>query len=213
MARVARQRFTLRTAPGLNFAKLLGTGTGETFTPRDADPHHWALLTVFADDTSANAFEAQGRELHSWRAIATEELMVRMRPLSSVGRWSGTEPFPAPIPQRWDGPVAALTRARIRHARMRRFWAAVPPVVVDLHNRPGLLCSLGIGEAPIGLQGTFSMWQANRDLTDFAYRSDSHREVISETERQHWYAEELFARFAVIESRGTLNGRDPLVQL
>ena len=47
VSRVAISRLQLRRISGLRFAKLLGTGSGETFTMRDADPHHWALLTVW----------------------------------------------------------------------------------------------------------------------------------------------------------------------
>ena len=56
--RMARDRVGLRSTPGLRFAKLLGTGSGESFTPRDADPHHWAALTVWDDAGAARAFES-----------------------------------------------------------------------------------------------------------------------------------------------------------
>jgi hypothetical protein len=68
------------------------------------------------------------------------------------------------------------------------------------------LLRLGIGEAPIGLQGTFSVWRSNADITDFAYRRAAHADVIRKTRERHWYAEELFARFAVIASEGTYLG-------
>src|SRR6059058_1423630 len=88
MLRMATQRRALRRVPGLRFAKLLGTGSGRTFTPRDADPRRWGLLTVWSDDRCADAF-AEGRVITAWQRMADEEWTARLRPLSSRGRWSG----------------------------------------------------------------------------------------------------------------------------
>jgi hypothetical protein len=207
--RMATGRRALRRVPGLEFAKLLGTGSGESFTLRDADPHHWALLTVFADEAGADRFGG-GALVSGWREAATEELSVRLRPLTARGRWSGREPFAAGTSAgQVEGPVAALTRARLRPARALGFWRSVPPVVADLRGAPGLRLSLGIGEAPVGLQGTFSLWDSRRDLVDFAYRGAAHRDVVARTGPERWYAEELFARFAVLDVQGTYRGRRP----
>ena len=205
---MAGDRRGLRRQQGLTFNKLLGTGSGRTFTMRDADVHHWALLTVFTGLAPAVAFE-NSRILDTWQRIAAETLRVRMRPLSTRGRWSGQEPFDPGTPARWDGPVAALTRARIRPSKFATFWSSVPPVALDLNSRPGLLASMGIGEAPVGLQGTFSVWASGKALTAFAQRGAAHRQVIAETHRRQWYGEELFARFAVLDATGTLQG-EPL---
>ncbi|MDQ1247244.1 MAG: hypothetical protein QG597_1614 [Actinomycetota bacterium] len=207
LGRMGVHRLQLRRVPGLSFAKLLGTGSGDSFTLGDADLHHWALLTVFADEAAAARF-AGGSILRSWRRTADEGLDLRLRPLISRGRWAGQEPFITDeSPARWDGPVAAITRARIRPQQWRTFWSSVPPVAEDLRSRTGVLLTLGIGEAPVGLQGTFSVWESNRALTEFAQRGAVHRAVIADTERLGWYSEELFARFAVVAASGTFNGR------
>jgi hypothetical protein len=130
--------------------------------------------------------------------------------VSSRGLWSGREPFGHPDPRRTDGPVAAITRARLSWRRQSRFWAAVPPVAAALHDAPGLALAIGIGEAPVGLQGTFSLWHRHRDLAAFAYRGAAHRAVAERTPQAGWYVEDLFARFAVLSSEGTVNGLDPL---
>jgi hypothetical protein len=108
------------------------------------------------------------------------------------------------------GPVAALTRARVVWRRARSFWRAVPAVAADLAGRPGLLLALGIGERPIGLQGTFSLWRSAAALRSFAYEGAAHAQAIRQTALRQWYAEELFARFAVLDAVGTVDGRDPL---
>lgn len=205
---MAVDRLRLRAVPGLRFAKLLGTGSGDSFAMGDADLHHWALLTVFASAPTAERFGG-GPLVRSWDGIADEALTVRLRPIMSRGRWAGREPFSTNgTPTRWDGPVAAVTRARIRPSQWWTFRSSVPPVADDLRTRDGVLLKLGIGEAPVGLQGTFSVWESNRALTAFAQRGAAHRAVMADTERLQWYSEELFARFAVVAASGTFDGRE-----
>jgi hypothetical protein len=209
VARMALDRRPVRSLPGVRFAKLLGTGDGRTFTLRDADPRRWGLLATWTDRASARAFD-RSVTAERWRRLAEEAWRVELRPLAARGRWSGREPFGQPAGGRWDGPVAAVTRARLAPARARTFWRAVPPVSVDLARRPGLRLAVGIGEAPVGLQGTFSLWESARALRGFAYGGDAHREVVARTATELWYAEELFARFAVEGAEGSVDGRDPL---
>jgi hypothetical protein len=206
---MATGRRHLRAAGGPRFAKLLGTGHGRTFTIRDADPLHWALLATWDDAAAADAFE-RGPLHRGWDRRAHERLDVRLAPVASRGRWSRREPFGDPRPtgplQR-DQPVAAVTRARIRPRKALTFWRAVPPVSADLNTTPGLVVALGIGEAPVGLQGTFSLWRSAADLVEFAHRRAPHQEAVARTPRENWYAEELFARFAVLSVRGSFAGR------
>ena len=197
LLRMAGDRGLLGRTVGLRFAKLLGTGDGRTFTVRDADRNRWGLLATWDRAADATAFEA-GPVARGWGRIADERLRVDLLPLTSRGRWSGREPFGSPEPDRaYDGPVAALTRARIRVRRMVTFWRAVPPVSADLHGAAGLRLAVGVGEAPIGLQGTFSLWDSPAAVTEFAYRRPAHVEAVRRTAEVGWYSEELFARFAV----------------
>ena len=191
MLRVA---FTRRPA-GVRFVKFLGTGDG--FTPRDADLTRWAALTV-----------SDGPVVYpGWNSLATARATVDLSPLHSRGTWSGREPFDVPAGDRPEGMVLALTRARLRPTRTLTFWRAIPPVARELSGATGLLARFGIGEAPIGWQGTVSVWRDAADLTRFAYRQPEHRAVIARTPADRWYAEELFARFAV---RGIAGDRSVL---
>jgi len=206
LGRMGLDRARLRRTPGVRFAKMLGTGDGRTFTVRDSDATRWGALTCW---TSAEA--AADVAVHrDWAAASIESWRVDLRPLSSRGRWSGRTPFGDPQAARYDGPVAAITRARLSATKAAGFWRAVPPVSADLHRSPGLRAAIGIGEAPIGLQGTFSLWSSGAALRDFAHRGSPHVEVIRRTAEQGWYAEELFARFAILGSSGSLDGADPL---
>lgn len=210
-ARMALDRLHLRRTGGPRFARLLGTGSGRTFSPRDADPAHWALLATWDSVEQARAFERESRTHNAWRNLRQETLRAELQPLSSRGRWSGREPFGDPTPTRPDPdqPVAALTRARIRTAKTATFWRAVPPVSASLHGTPGLRLALGVGEAPVGLQGTFSLWDSAHDLVAFAHRGAAHQQAITRTATEQWYSEELFARFAVLDLVGTYQGQEP----
>jgi hypothetical protein len=209
LLRMAGDRGLLGRTVGLRFAKLLGTGDGRTFTVRDADRNRWGLLATWDKAADITAFEA-GPVARGWGRIADERLRIDLRPLTSRGQWSGREPFGTPEPDRaYDGPVAALTRARIRVRRMVTFWHAVPPVSADLHGAAGLRLAVGVGEAPIGLQGTFSLWDSPAAVTAFAYRRPAHLEAVRRTAEVGWYSEELFARFAVLAVDGTIGGRTP----
>lgn len=206
LVRMGLDRLRLRGTTGLTFHKLLGIGDGRTFSPLDADPHTWGLLCVWDSPDRANAFEAH-RTPRGWRRIAEEEYRADLGCLQTKGRWSSRQPFtPRPDLRGWDGPVASVTRARLRPSMMRTFYRSVPPVVADLATGNGPLLRVGIGEAPIGLQGTFTVWPDVAELNAFAYGRPAHRRAIKDTQRLDWYTEELFARFAVLGMRGTVAG-------
>ncbi|MEH1011562.1 monooxygenase [Micromonospora sp. CPCC 206060] len=196
LVRMALDPRRLRTTPGVRFGKLLGTGTGTGFGPSDADPTRWAALTVWDSAGAAAGFD-DTPVARSWARIARATVRLDLRPVTSRGEWSGVRPFGDPPGGRGDGPVLALTRARLRARRAATFWRAVPPVAAALHQAPGLLVRFGVGEAPLGWQGTVSVWRDPADLVDFAYRHPEHRAAITRTPTERWYAEELFARFEV----------------
>ena len=211
LARVPRTTRALRRTPGVRFAKVLGTGDGRTFRARDADLTRWAVVSVHDGDDVPGHAHATAQALQPWCHAAVEEWSAWLHPIASRGRWSGAEPFGSPVPRRPpDGPVVALTRARLRPARALAFWRAVPPVSADLHRTDGLRLAVGVGEAPLGLQGTLSVWRDARALAAFASRGAAHQHVVAQTARLDWYAEELFARFRPLASSGTVDGVDPL---
>ena len=199
---MAIDRGRLRRFKGVSFAKLLGAGKGETFTPRDADINRWGFLVVIEEDRLA-ALD-QSRIVKKWRRFSNGEYRILLDPISSHGKWSKREPFEVKENIGANGKIAAITRARIKASHTSRFFSSVPPVTASLHGSPGLLAAIGIGEAPIGLQGTFSIWKDAASLRDFAYKGQAHSEAIRATSANRWYSEELFARFAVIEERGML---------
>ena len=200
---MAIDRIRSRKFTGISFSKLLGTGTGKTFTPSDADLTRWGMVVVVDKNRLAD-FDSSSI-VNNWRKRSTSEFRAVLSPLSSHGLWAKQNPFDFTAPlSNPDAQIAAITRARIKWHKNFRFWGAVPPVVTDLHNSPGLMTAIGIGEAPIGLQGTFSLWKSAAALRDFAYKGQAHQVAIKQTETIGWYSEELFARFEVLELRGEI---------
>ena len=200
--RMAIDRTLLRRTKGVSFAKMLGCGKGETFTPTDADPTRWGCLVVIPENQLS---ELDGsRTIRVWRNKSVSEFRVVLDPIASTGMWSKQKPFEPSAPANFQGQVVAITRARIKASQTMRFFKSVPPVTASLHSSPGLISTIGIGEAPIGLQGTFSLWESMQAIKDFAYKGAAHQKAIAQTNEFDWYAEELFARFAVREIRGKI---------
>jgi len=198
---MAIHKFVLKRLPGVSFVKLLGTGKGESFTPKDADPYRWGALVTIQKDNLDNLDKS--KVIRGWQKIAKNEYRAILKPISVHGLWSGKQPFEVEKFD-WNGKIAAITRARIVWRKNLIFWRAVPPVTISLHQSPGLINAIGIGEAPIGLQGTFSLWESAAQLRDFAYKGQAHTQAIKATEENKWYSEELFSRFAVVQERGGL---------
>jgi ribosomal protein S18 acetylase RimI-like enzyme len=197
--RVALDRGRLRRTPGVRFAKLLGTGT---LGPTRADPTRWAAIIAWEGQDEFSTTKVAGL----WRSLATSYCRIDLETMSSRGTWAGRQPFtPArerPTRERTEGPVLAITRARLRPGRAITFWRAMDAVTAAARHAPGLLAAFGIGEAPVGWQGTVSLWRTLHDLVQFAYRHPKHRRAIEQTESRKWYGEELFAHFAVLDVTG-----------
>jgi hypothetical protein len=188
MARLPRK---LRRRDDVEFVKLLGTAKG--FGVTAADPLRWAALTVW---------RAHARPIEAFDRIAAAHVRITLRPTASRGKWGGREPFEVGESTQSDRPVLVLTRARLRPTKAFQFWRAIGPVAATLSDAKGLLTAFGIGEAPIGFQGTVSIWAGGRQVNAFAYRTAEHAEVVGMTAARRWYAEELFARLEVLEVTG-----------
>ena len=203
-----------------SFWKLMGCGKNRTF---DINPdwQQWGLLAVWDRKEDFDHFYNSSIIAWWWKTFCKEQWTILCEPLISHGKWSDKEPFTSKnksIEQdnkyiNYTGPIAVLTRARIRLAKLKSFWGNVNSVAVIMAKAPGYVTSFGIGEAPFYLQATFSIWNSVEDVKNFAYKSKEHTDVIVKTRQENWYSEELFARFIPLASFGTVNGADPLKDL
>lgn len=208
LARLGVDRRRLNSVDGLAFWRLLGTGKDDR-TSAGADLARTALFAVWDDEGALDQFLGSHRIARRWHA-ATEHWTVRLRGLGGHGAWRGFDPMAELQAGSADGPIAVITRADVRRPAWRAFGAASRTVDTELHAAAGLIDVVGIGEAPLGRLGTFSLWDSIGDARAFAYTMPDHIEVMRRTRDENWYAEELFARFEPFASTGTWNGRDPL---
>nr|MBC7611349.1 DUF3291 domain-containing protein [Pseudopedobacter sp.] len=206
---MAIHRFPLWMNKKCTFYKLLGCGKNGTFDIHP-DYQQWGLLSVWNQEEDFIQFSQQSFLSKWWKAFCNEKFQIICEPVESHGKWSGFEPFGKPKMKGHEGMVGVLTRATIRPTKLKSFWNNVPKVAAIMGQSKGFITSIGIGEAPFFMQATFSIWESLEDVKKFAYRDKEHAKVIQLTREQDWYSEELFARFKILKSEGTLNGADPL---
>jgi heme-degrading monooxygenase HmoA len=200
----------LQRVAGLRFFQLLGSGAanGFGFLP---NLDRYGFMAVWESAAAATAFFEAHPLWAEYARCSHETWTAELAPLRSHGRWNGLNPFEYEAEKASEtGPVAVLTRASIRLRRAPRFWRYVEPTSRALAEVPGVQLAIGLGELPLVRQATFSVWDSAEAMQQYAYRDVRHREVIQLTRRENWYSEELFARFRVLGSRGTVDGRNPL---
>lgn len=208
MASIGAHRLALRSVPGLEFWRLLGTGKGNDTTP-SVDLRRTAMFAVWASEADCERFMSSHAVPRRW-AREDESWSTRLKVVSGGGAWRGVRVGEVVDQVAVDGPIAVVTRANVRLRSWRSFGVAGHPVNADLHRADGLIDVVGIGEAPVGKLGTFSLWRSASHIEQWAYGSPEHREVMRRTRDEQWYSEEMFVRFAPYASMGTWGGRDPL---
>jgi hypothetical protein len=203
----------LKRVAGLRFFKLMGSGAanGFGFWP---NLDRYGLMGEWDDAAAAQAFFEHHALWAGYQQRSAEQWTVHLAPTKAQGLWDGQRLFASDlVPAQAEAPMAVLTRASIYWRKAPRFWQFVEPTSAALAQVPGVRAAIGLGELPLVRQATFSVWESARAMQEYAYKDVRHREVIQLTHREKWYSEELFARFRVLGSTGTLNGHDPLAGL
>ena len=197
-------RLALRGVRGLVFAKVLGSGYEGGFGLKPSASRQ-GLFCAFADEADAAHFLASSPVVAGYRRHASEFFSVTLRAFSSRGSWSGTG-FPVTVDAPAQGPIAALTRASIRPRRSLRFWGHAPPSEVSLGTAQGCLLAVGLGEAPLLRQATFSLWDGVASMERYA-RSGAHLAAIRASMQGDYFSESMFLRFVPEGPRGEWKGR------
>ena len=207
----------LKKVPGLRFFKLMGSGAANGFGVWP-NLDRYGFMAVWDDAAAAAVFFERHPLWAGYQRRSAEQWTVQLAPIKAQGLWDGQTPFtaelaPAALPATAAAPMAVLTRASIRWRKAPRFWQFVEPTSASLAQAVGVRAAIGLGELPLIRQATFSVWESAQAMQEYAYKDVKHREVIQLTRRENWYGEEMFARFRVLGSVGTLDGRDPLAGL
>ncbi len=179
---------------GLEFSKLLGTGGGNGFSILP-NFKKYALFTVWCDEAHADAFIKENSALKWYFDNSSDYLVVKMVSIKSHGTWGGINPFVNGLQLPENSPLAVVTRATIRPSKLHEFWWNVPSVSKFMAAQKSALYRVGIGEYPLMMQATLSIWKNEHDLMAAAYSDTVHAEIVKKTRDRKWYSEELFARF------------------
>ena len=192
----------LSMVSGQTFYKLMGSG--KAFFNPFPDWGTYVILQVWNDMSAAqNYFEAHPL-FRKYEGKSKASQLLFLENVSSKGTWSANNPFEPTEKKSIDGPLAVITRATIKTKLLLKFWRYVPKSQTNLWDNEGLLYTKGIGELPFAQMATFSIWKDIESLKNFAYKGKGHREAIKKTHQINWYKEELFARFRIIKSVGSL---------
>jgi hypothetical protein len=203
LSRLVLGERALGAVPGLRFARVLGSGRDGGFGLAPSLDTQ-GLIAFFDDEAQARAF-AGGAIVARYRERAHESLHALLRATSCRGSWGGVS-LAATASAHADQPMASLTRASIRARHARAFWRHAPAAQDGVRSAPGCRLAVGLGEAPLLRQATFSLWDDAAAMDAYA-RSGAHQRAIEGAWRHGWFSESMFVRFAAIELQGQWQGQ------
>jgi hypothetical protein len=203
-SRIVLRDAPLRAVPGQRFAKALGSGHQGGFGLRPSGSRQ-GLLVNFGSLAQAESFVATSPIVQGYQQRATECCIALLRATSCRGSWGGSS-IAATAQAQADAPVAALTRASIRASKAWTFWRHSPASERSLEQAAGCQLAVGLGEAPLLRQATFSLWD-NQAAMDAYARSGAHLQALRGAQQGGWFTESMFVRFAPLSITGTWKGR------
>jgi spheroidene monooxygenase len=183
--------------------RLMGCGGDDGFSILP-DPRTYCLMSALPDPGDDRRLR-QSRFYQRIAEPSLAQLHIELRPLSGHGTWDGREPFGYSDQRSAEGPLAVLTRARVRNNQLRPFWRSVPQIRQHLRQAKGCLFHIGFGEHPLRTLATFSLWQDAEQMRAFAYQQSPHHRTLRVARQDDWLSESLFVRFQVRSVSGDLS--------
>jgi hypothetical protein len=210
-----------KDVPGLTMVKVMGSGHGGGFSLRPSATHqglictfsHLDLAQKFLDSSAVQAYRSRARECwtgvlsvqsarghwdkQAWQVSSAQALGVS-DDLAAQGLGRDGRPH--------SGPFAVLTRASIMPTKAMAFWRYAPAAQAELDQAPGCLLAMGLGEAPLVRQCTFSLWQDTAAMLQYA-RQGAHQVASAAAYKHQFFSESLFVRMQVLQMAGVWQGR------
>jgi heme-degrading monooxygenase HmoA len=202
-SRLALGTRSLRGTPGLRLAHVLGSGHQGGFGLRPSF-NRQGLITFFDTANHAAQFLYANEVPEAWRDRAQESMSLLLRATASRGAWGGVALVGTGEARRRIT-VASLTRASIRASRAHEFWRHAGASQAAVAQAPGCRLAVGLGEAPLLRQATFSVWDNEAALEAYAH-SGAHRGAAQGAWQREWFSESMFARFEVMAATGCWRG-------
>jgi len=202
-----------KDVPGLTMVKVMGSGHGGGFSLRPSATHqglictfsHLDLALKFLDSPAVQAYRSRAREC--WMGVLSVQ--------SARGHWdkqAWQSSSPQSLASQVDNvkmpkaPFAVLTRASIVPTKAMAFWRYAPAAQADLGQAPGCLLAMGLGEAPLVRQCTFSLWQDTAAMLAYAQQG-AHQVASAAAYKHQFFSESLFVRMQVLQMAGVWQGR------
>ena len=210
-----------KDVPGLTMVKVMGSGHGGGFSLRPSATHQ-GLIFTFSDLHFAQNFLGSAAVL-AYRSRARECWTGVLSVQSARGQWdkqawqaSSAQALGLSGEQAQTGhgsdaslhaaPLAVLTRASIVPSKAMAFWRYAPAAQADLGQASGCLLAMGLGEAPLVRQCTFSLWRDSAAMLQYA-RQGAHQLASAAAFKHQFFSESLFVRMQVLQMAGVWHGR------
>ena len=77
---------------------------------------------------------------------------------------------------------------------------------MSLEQSSGCIIAAGVGEAPFFRQATFTIWESQAAMDQYA-RQGAHQRAISASLSGHYFSESMFSRYLPFDAQGSWKGR------
>lgn len=207
---------SLRHVPGLRHSEcLLQMKMGQAVS--SPSRYQWNSLVLFAFWESEADLD-RFLEAPPYKVFERPAWHMRMRFYRRWGSFAGLEGATMfPEHSRPEGPVAAVTLARLKLSQTLRFARMGKPVEAQVRDHPGLIHG-AVAFRPLNRFSTFSVWEseeAMRGMVRGTQGTDGtqHRDAMVERARKPFHHEFTTMRFVPVSEHGQWPGRQRLLPL